>query len=280
MRKRNEEGSGSLEADLDLTRRVVAGSLEAWHEFLLTYAELIHHVVRRHLPVADDDEVHGVYVQTLEDLYHGGLRNYSGTVDLRSWLMLVSRRRSIDFLRARFGRNREPKGLGKLSAFDREVFQLFHVDKLPIEVVLHSLDWSGHTASVDNLVASVIRIEETVGKRVLRKLDDHHAAIRHGFATTDAIRYFVDLRVELDWRAVTTTPDNRLMEKEVAERVERIRELLSSMPEEDRRVARLRFEERLSANEIARQLGLQNRRRVYTLVERVKRRLRAALEGA
>ncbi|MCP4231891.1 MAG: sigma-70 family RNA polymerase sigma factor, partial [bacterium] len=119
-----EISDSSLEDDLNLARRVTAGSLEAWHEFLETYAEVIYTVARRHLPSADDDEVRGVYVHTLETLYYGGLRNYRGEMDLRSWLMLVSRRRSIDFLRGRFGRYRESNGVGKLSAIDREVFQL------------------------------------------------------------------------------------------------------------------------------------------------------------
>jgi RNA polymerase sigma factor (sigma-70 family) len=271
--------AGPFEDDLEMTRRVTSGSTEAWHELLTTYAELIHDVVRRHLPAATDDDVLDVYVHTLENLYRGGLRNYHGEVALRSWLVLVTRRRTIDFIRARLGRCREPKSVGKLSAFDRAVFQLYYVDKLPIEVVLHALDWNGYRADAGDLAASVMRIEETVETRVLRKLDERRAAIQHGFDTEGELRYFVNLRVEIEARASREAPDERLMEEETARRTERLRESLSLMADEDRLVARLRFEQRLSANEIARQLGLRDRRRVYTLVERVKRRLRAALEA-
>ncbi len=274
------KSSGRFEDDLGLTRRIIAGSTSAWHEFLETYVDLIYNVIRRHLPTSDDDEVHGVYVHTLEHLYGGGLRNYHGDMALRSWLMLVSRRRSIDYLRARFGRYREPRGVGRLSRFDRAVFQFYHVDRLPIEVVLHSLDWDGHKVSVDDLVDSILRVEKAVGNRTLNKLDDRHAARGNGSVSVAALRYFVQLRVEFEWRVGNNATDDRLIKIETAKRVENVRELLAGLPEEDRRIAKLRFEDHLSASEIAGVLGIKDRRKVYTLVERVKRRLRAALDNA
>lgn len=274
------KSSGQFEDDSDLVRRVTAGSTSAWHEFLEAYVDLIYNVIRRHLPMVDDDEARGIYVRTLEHLYGGGLHNYRGDMDLRSWLILVSRRRSIDYLRTQFGRYREPRGVGRLSRLDRKVFQRYHVDRLPIEVVLHSLDWDGHEVSVEELVDSILRVEKAVGSRTLDKLDDRHAARGNGGVSEAAIRYFVQTRVELEWRVRKNQPDDRLIEREAAKRVEGVRDLLAELPVEDQRIAKLRFADRLSASEIAGELGIKDRRKVYTMVERVKRRLRAALDNA
>src|SRR5215831_19335507 len=106
-------------ADIQLARSVVAGSLEAWHAFVLRYSGIIFSMVRRYLPDRDDDTRRDAYVRTLEHFYRTGLAHYDGRTRLSTWVMTVTRSRCLDLLRERHGRRRLPTWIQQLSTSDQ-----------------------------------------------------------------------------------------------------------------------------------------------------------------
>jgi RNA polymerase sigma factor (sigma-70 family) len=269
----------SYDEDIVLTESVAGGSTSAWHRFLEQYSGLIYHVILRHLPAEDEDDVRSVYVDVLNALYREDLRTYSGRVSLRAWLVLVARRRSVDYIRARYGRRRQPKGFDQLGEFDGNVYQLFFVERLPIEIVIQMLEWNGYSVSIDSLVESIQRIEDTLGQRFLTQLDERYFARQNGLDTAAVLRYVVNTRVEYEVRLKRDMPDQFVVEQETAKQLQRVKELVSQLSEEEQKVVRLRFQEGLSAAEISQRLDMDGPRRVYTVVERVLRRLRTIMNG-
>jgi RNA polymerase sigma factor (sigma-70 family) len=57
-----------------------------------------------------------------------------------------------------------------------------------------------------------------------------------------------------------------------------VRELLAELSEEEQDVVRLRFEEGMTAQQIAEERGLAGQRRVYTILDGALRKLRKLLE--
>lgn len=263
--------------DCELVRRIQAGSIEAWHEFVEAYSNLIYRVVRRHLFASDEDDRRSVFVDVLERLYEGALGSYGGRSSLGTWLIVFSRNQSLDFFRQRHGRTRLPAGFQRLSAFDKETFKLFFVDRLPIEIVAQMLEWAGHPTGPSDIAASVKRIEDAVDSRSLQRLDDEHRARSNGAGNARMMRCLLELRLEYEARATAERPDERFVEREAEAQTKKLRELIEALPDDERRVIDLRFRRGRTAREIADELDLRGRRRAYTIIARAVRHLRAGL---
>jgi RNA polymerase sigma factor (sigma-70 family) len=265
-------------SDAELVRAIRAGSVEAWHEFLHRYSGLVYRVVERHLPCEDEDEVRSVHVEVLRRLYNGDLSKHDSIGRLSTWLMLYARRRALDHLRSKHGRKREPAGYARLSRLERDVFRLFYVERMGLEVVVHTLRWMGYRLSPDDIVDSIQQIERLVAPRYLRRLDDEHAAWCCG-GSARLLRYLVDRQVEYERTLSSATPERELIERETREMADRVRECVVKLPPIDRQIIELRFGGRLQASEIAEKLGLEGPRKAYTMIERAIRRLRMAISS-
>ncbi|NIM20059.1 MAG: sigma-70 family RNA polymerase sigma factor [Candidatus Latescibacteria bacterium] len=271
------EGNHESKESLKLVEQIAAGSEPAWHLFLERYSGLIYHVVRRHLFIADEDDTRNVYVDILKELYNGGLSNYRGESQLSTWLIVVARRRVADFVRVRYGRRRTPRGYDELSEFDKQVLRLVFVERFPLEIVLHTLNWNGHPAETDDIIESIDRIERCIDKRYLSQLDKEHESIKAGTANYRMLEYMIHARLEYEDRARNSTPDVRLIESEIEQKADRLRELISELPILEQRVIDLRFRRGWSARQISERLNLGGQRRTYTIIDRALRKLRAAL---
>ena len=194
----NHQSSGRNAEDLRLARRIVAGSEEAWHDFILRYSGLIYSVVRRY--VFDDDDMRTVYVDVLERLYRGTLKTFEGRSALSTWLVLVSRTTALDFLRKRFGRREIPRALKRLSARDQEIFRRYYVEGMSFSALRHWSAQQGHPLSPQDLALTLKRIEEGVDRRMLRRMKD--LANQFGFAANllpDQREEFEEARALLEW---------------------------------------------------------------------------------
>ena len=265
--------------DLELVESISSGSITAWHRFINRYSGLIYSIVRRHLLTEDEDEIRSVYVDILKTLYEGELEKYRGEAPLATWLIVSTRSRTIDAARKRHGRIRTPAGYDRLSGFDKKVFQLFYIDRLPLEIVVHTLDWNGLSTNVDDIVGSVHRIESTLGQRYLRRLDEEHGARKFGPGSISTLKYLIGQRVEFEERSAAGRADQPLLEEQVHETARRLREAVAGLPPEERELVRLRFERGLSAREISEKLELGGQRRAYTLIDKVVRKLRRSLRS-
>jgi RNA polymerase sigma factor (sigma-70 family) len=225
----------------------------------------------------DEDEIRSAFVDILSALYKGELGLYRGDAPLSSWLIVSTRSRTIDAARKRHGRIRPPEGYDKLSPFDQKVWQLFYIDGLPIEIVIHTLAWKGLSPNVDEILQSIQRIENTISQRYLRKLDEQARGKKFAAGSIPLLRYLAEQRLDFEEKSSAGRADCELIEKEVLAKAERLRELVSELPARERKILQLRFERGMSARKMADELGVKNPRRVYTLINNIVRKLRRAM---
>ena len=268
---------GGLADDRRLVEEIRRGSLGAWHEFLERYTGLIYGVLRRHLISEDEDEIRNVYVEIVEALHGGELFKYAYRSRLSTWLTVLARARAFDYRRKVRGRRRLPSEVENLGQLDRQVLQLYFVEKLSLEIVVQTLHWKGYRADAQDVVAAVERIEDRLDRRFLRRLDDEAAAHVDGPKSIQVLRYLTHLRAQQQRDVMRDAPDQGLLEEEARREANRIREMIAALPSRERRIVKLRFEKRLPARAIAEILGLENPRRVYTILDRILARFRAML---
>jgi RNA polymerase sigma factor (sigma-70 family) len=266
-----------IQADLNLTNAISAGSIEAWHEFIERYSGLIVGVIRRHLFSANDDEVRSVYVDILKSLYEGDISKYRGEALLSTWMIVTTRRRALDFYRKQHGRIRKPGTYKELSEFDQKVLQLYFKERLPLEAVVHTLKWRGYFADAEEIVNSIQRIENIMDRRYLDRLDDENKADGYGIDSVRMLKYIVQLRLDYEEKLNCNRPDSNLMEEDANKTTDRVQELISSLAPQERKVLFLRFYRGWPAKKIAEKLNLKNPRKSYALIDKAVRKLRKLL---
>ncbi len=263
--------------DLSLVEAISSGSVPAWHRFIHRYSGLIYSIIRRHLMTEDEDEIRSVFVDILKDFYDGELALYRGDAPLSSWLIVSTRSRAVDAARKRYGRVRPPEGFDKLGSFDKKVWQLFYMDGLPIEIVIHTLAWMGLSTDVEQILKSIQQIERTISKRYLEKLDEESRGRKFSAGSVPLLRYLVQQRMDYDEKSNAGTVECEMEEQKVLDDSNRLRELVSALPEDEREIIFLRFERGMSARRMAAELGVNSPRRVYTLINNILKKLRSGM---
>jgi len=261
----------------DTIKAILGGSVTAWHAFLAEYAELIYRVIARHMPAEDVDETRNVYVDILRSLYHGGLEKYEMRGSLHGWLAVYARRRAIDYVRSKYGRRRLPGGYEQLTRLEKDVFDIYVREHGSMEMLVHMLEWKGHRASVSEIAEAIARIEAVIDPRYLRSLDYERLARAWGPASAAAIQFVANMRWQYEQRTDASRPDVEMAANESRKRARRLREAIEELPQGDRDILQLKFEQGLAASEISRRLKLGPPRRVYTAVDRIVRKLRERL---
>jgi len=265
-----------VQEDLALIEMVLGGSTVHWHAFVDRYAGLIYSVVRRQLFVEDDDEVRTVFADVLEALYRGKLAEFRGNSELSTWLIVVSRGKALDHLRHLQGRRKHPQGYETLSPFEREVFRLYHVEGLGFDAVIHSLQSAGMPANAEMIAHAVLKIESTLDKHYLRRLESDAKAPALGVVSGRLLDFLNHMDIQRE-QGDDDHP-SEFLDRDATERMAaRVRELLSELSEEERDIVRLRFEEGWTAQRIADEKGFNGQRRVYTILDGVVRKLRKGL---
>jgi len=286
-RKPGPEGSSSpsdsdrdrearIREDLALIGEILDGSTAQWHTFVDRYAGLIYSVIRRQLFAEDEDEIRGVFTEVLDALYTGKLEEYEGRADLSTWLIVISRGKALDYLRRRDGRRKLPQAHDQLSPLEQQVFRLYHVEGLSFEALIHTLSASGQRVTADDVANAVIRIETLMDPGYLRRLEYNAKAPAMGVVSGRLLDFLTNMQIHYE-RTRAETPDQVLERKRLEEMGERVRALLQEMTTEEREVMRLRFDEGWTARRIADEMGLGSQRRVYTIIDRVVRKLRNML---
>jgi len=264
------------EGEIELARAVVAGSHEAWRTFAQRYSGLIHAVIRRHLNSRDPDETDGVFVAVLDALYRRKLATYEGRAALSTWLTLVVRTEVFDHLRRRFGRREVPGTLGELTEPEREIFQLHFVEGHEVLEVVRRLSADGNGWTASSVRVAIERMEQRLDGRWLRRMAYDIHARTVGVASGRLLEYLDHMRTEMQLHNGHGS-DYELMEREAHRTTECVQGLIAQLPEDDRRLLMMRFENGWSAKKIAAELGNGSPRAVYTALNRIVRGLRRAL---
>lgn len=270
---------GDHASDLELVGRILADDAAAWEWFVERYAGLIYSVVRRTLHSNDRDDIRSILADVLVGLRRSKLGTYRGRAALSTWLTLVARSETVDFLRRRMGRGRMHKALARLSPAERTLFRRYYIEgRSPQEIVLE-LARGGETWSLERFVAALRAIEQRLGDAWMRRIAYDLHAQSVGAASGRLLEYLDHVREEFEQRSGAYSPEYHLMEREARRTTEYLTGAIASLDPAERRLLQLRFEEGWTAPEIARELGLDSARGVYNITDRIVRRLRRLIRG-
>ncbi len=265
-----------VQEDLALIEMVLGGSIAHWHAFVDRYAGLIYSVIRRQLFAEDEDDVRTVFADVLESLYRGKLAEFRGSSELSTWLIVVSRGKALDHLRHIQGRRKHPQGWDDLSTLERSVFKFHFVEGLGFEAVIQSLHSAGMRANAETVAHAVLKIEATIDKHYLRRLESDAKAPALGVVSGRLLDYMKHMEFERE--RVEEDPDEGFTREGIDAMAARVRELLGDLTDEERDVVRLRYEEGWTAQRIASERGLSGQRKVYTILDGALRKLRRLLD--
>lgn len=259
--------------DLKLVQDVLSGSTRAWHEFIERYTGLLNYVVGKYFK--DADEVANIYVAVLDRLYGGLLAQYEGRSSLSTWLVFVSRSAAMDRMRSLYGRRELPSGIRDLGERAQEIFHLYFIEGQSLQAIRHHLKHKGWDAT--DLEEEIAGIDSLLSKRKRRRIDWDLHARSIGAESGRLLEYVENSRRESESSRQTSSPEALLLAKETAETMATISRIIAELPEEEKQVINLRFENGSSAKEIAEEMNLPDQRRAFTLIDRALRHVRRKL---
>ena len=247
---------------------------EAWGQFLDEYSTTILQVVR-HVE-RDADFVPDCFQFVCERLSANSFRRLrtfrpQGPAVFSTWLRAVVRNLCLDWRRKQFGRPRFFKSISRLSVFDQEVFRHLYERRVSFDETFQSLGSTFPDITHARLAESSARIDKELTTRQRRLLD---ARLSQQASQTSA---------SLDETAAAhvNVPDpapNPEAQAVMKERATTLRQALGRLPQHERLLIRLRFEQELTLEQVARLLGLGNAQRVERQIKGVLGKLREELD--
>jgi RNA polymerase sigma factor (sigma-70 family) len=246
-----------------------ANADEAWRAFLAEQAPLILQVV--HLFERDADQVQDCFLFVCERLRRDGLRRIrkfreEGPASFATWLRAVVRRLCLDWRRHRDGRFRLPRAVARLPELEQEVFRSLHLRGLTENEAFHTLKALWPALTREGLSEAARRVAHAVDGRfswlllVRRPRLLSISAAPPGADPAETEAGLVDPRADPEADAAGRERDAAL------------EECVSLLPARERLLVRLRFEQELSLDQVARLAGLSG-------PSQVERQVRQALDA-
>ena len=249
-------------------------SQQAWNRFLSEYSPHIYHVVRHYEP--DLDNAADCFQFVCEQLFENGSRRLrrfkgDGAATFTTWLRAVVRNLCIDWHRKQKGRRRTFRSIARLSTFDREVFRVIYEQA---------------TAPAEHVAVLSRQFPNTTQQLI----DESRTRIEE--ALTPQQRRILSLRTFDNGNQHQTTEQNDQMLSELApvrsdpeqlaidnEQKTKLRQALVQLSASERLLIRLRFEEGLTLDQLAKLLDLGNPQRVDRVIKEVLTRLRKLIDA-
>lgn len=244
---------------------------DAWSEFIDDYAPVIFEVVRRLEP--DPDGVADCFQFICERLCEARFRRLlkfspGGPAKFSTWLRAVVRNLCLDRRRKQFGRRRIFRSIARLSPLDQQVFQFVHVRGLSECDTLSLLAADFHHLKAESISESVARINQALSANQ-SWLVGQRKVVSHLSAPSEHAEVTVtDAAVDPEMRAI------------VGERKRILRRAMTRLGPQERLLIRLRYEEGLTLDHIAKLLELGNAQRVDRKLNEILSSLRAEFESS
>jgi RNA polymerase sigma factor (sigma-70 family) len=267
---------GIHEKDLELVRAIEAGSLPAWHGFVDRYTGLLYAVISRY--VFDREEIRNVYIDVLTDLYRGKLHSYQGRSALSTWLVPLARNSAIDHVRKRLGRQLIPDEIRQMGEAAVQIYQLYFLEGLSLEAVIHRMGKAATPKDHEMVVEILSDVENKLHPRTLRTLSYRAHAMALGETSAKLLEFLDSMREEMEDQSAKESPEYSMMEAEARETVARVLAMVEQLTPDEREVLTLHYREGLTAKEIAERMNVDGPRKVYLILERTMRKLRAWLD--
>lgn len=247
---------------------------EVWDLFLDEYSTTILQVVR-HVE-RDSDFVPDCFQFVCERLSANSflrLRKFrpQGPAVFSTWLRAVVRNLCLDWRRKQFGRRRFFKSISRLSVFDQEVFRHLYERRVSFDETFQSLRSTFPDITQTRLAESTARIEKELTTKQRRLLD---ARLSQQASQTSA-SFNETVAAHADVSDPSPNPEAQAV---LEERATALRRALGRLPQRERLLIRLRFEQELTLEQVAKLLGLGNAQRVERQIRAVLGKLREELE--
>ncbi len=252
------------------------GAADPWPEFLAEQAPLILQVV--HLFERDADEIEDCFLFVCERLQRDDLRRIrkyraEGAASFATWLRAVVRRLCLDWRRHRDGRFRLPGSIARLPELEREAFRSVHLRGLSENESFHRLKALWPSLTRQELVEVLVRVGKALSSHQAWLLSAHHPrleSISSPPASGDAG----------EWNPQIADPrPGPEHDAEAHEAAAALQESLGRLPAAARLLVRLRYEQELPLEAVARLAGLtgpeQAERQIRGVLTELRRDLRA-----
>jgi len=246
---------------------------EAWAEFLATFSPLILQVVQ--LFERNDDPIADCYLFVCEQLSQKQFRRLTlfrpdGPASFRTWLRAVVRNLSLDWRRREFGRNRIFESIQRLPDLDREVFRCVFERGLPVAEAFLSLRSKIPGLEEKQVEQAVERIHSLLTPRQLWLLHAERPELQASATEPEGTA------TPLDEHVADSRPSPESLAAWNEERTNLSR-ALAQLSKDDRLFLRLRYEQELTLEKVAKVTGLKDAqaadRRIREILARLQRSL-------
>jgi len=235
-----------------LLERLSSGRVDAaWSEFLARYSPLIKHVIRRH--GLDDDRITECFNHVCGALSDDGFRRLrsfrpDGPARFKTWLMAVVANLCVDWRRKEQGRARPPRCVSRLPELDQQVYRCIYVRRMSRPHCLEALasrfpELTEATVAEINARLFAMLTPQQRWQMSLRPPALKPVASSAGPDDDDPA-----------WQLATPGPGPDDQAAELQEQ-RQLQDALSKLPAEQRLLLRLRYEQNLTLEEVARLTG-------------------------
>jgi RNA polymerase sigma factor (sigma-70 family) len=241
---------------------------DAWAAFLDNYSPVILQVAT--LFESNADAVADCFLFVCEQLSKNGFRRLrkfqaNGAASFSTWLRLVIRRLCIDWHRKEFGRSRIFESIGRLSDVDQAVFRTVFEDGTRPDSAVSALRASFPRLTQEELEESCERIQRSLSSRQLWLI----AARKPKLSSLGVMLADDGISLQDQIRDPAPDPETLAADKERRAALDRA---LAELAAAERLLIRLRYEQELTLEQVARLTDLPD-------PQTVDRRLKQILAG-
>jgi RNA polymerase sigma factor (sigma-70 family) len=245
----------------------------AWADFLESYSSLILQVVR--LFERDTDQIAECFLYVCQELSRHRFRRLrrfhpEGLASFSAWLRAVVRNLCCDWYRREFGRHRVFQAVARLSALDREVFGCVFEQGLSREESYLCLRRRFPYLTHEETEASLARLHRSLTPRHLWLLSLRRPSAEP--LAEDPAREGPASALEIS----APEPDPEVLAT-VNEQRAALQRVLARLPKPERLLIRLRFEQGLTLEQVARLTGLGSAQKADYRIKEILERLRKEL---
>ena len=256
----------------ELSSRAAA---DAWGEFLDAYAALILRVIQ--FEERDPDDVSDCFLFVCEQLSDRNFRRLrrfrtEGPASFPTWVRAVVRNLSIDWHRKRAGRPRPFQSVSRLPVLEQEIFRCVYEGGMGLETAFFHLRPRFPALSRERLAEGVERVGRVLAPRqhwLLSTRKKSWIPIEEPRSTSEG---------KPSVQPVDPGPDPETLAAS-SERQSALARALSQIPRFDRLLLRLRFEEDLTLEQIARLTQMESPQSVDRSIRRILQKLRQRMEA-
>jgi RNA polymerase sigma factor (sigma-70 family) len=248
---------------------------EAWVEFLRLYSPVILQVTQLSTP--DRDDAADCFVFACEELSRHSFRRLlqfrpEGPATFATWLKVVVRNLYSDWRRKKFGRRRIFRSIQELPQLQREVYQCRCEEGLSADATLSLLQ-----IRLPKLTAEDVADAEEQAHRALSSRQNWLLTIRRKAEKSFAAP--ADAGALLDLQIMDPSPSPETLASRHQER-QRLRTAVAHLPNLERVMLRLRYEQGLTLEKVAHLTGLVDAQTADRRIKSILRRLRGEMSSS